>query len=180
VSNGPYKLPALPGNLQINHPELLEKVAGEVLQDMLSRNLPYRQPVLDHIYEYIDQLKCPSISIQPEGISAVFFNVDPSQESIYILYRKRLETNISYQGFYPFGAPANNIPLLSLYCAIALSLEIQQQYGWDWCLPAILKKYPEFDLDDPCFTAEFQRFGFEVMGFSPVVWKPPYNIQYTS
>lgn len=155
--------------------EQLEKVARAVFADLISRNVKYLEKVsYEHKYQWID-LPCPTFALEPIGIYAVLIDFDESTNSVFMAFRKRLETNLSYQGFYPFGLPASDLAMVSLCCAVDLTFEYCRQMNVPWSLPAVLAKYPDVKIDD-CFVADFQRFGFEVLGYDPVTWSPPYQI----
>jgi hypothetical protein len=125
-------------------------------------------------YRYTN-LKCPMLEIQPAGWVAVFIQVDVRNDQLLIVFRGKLASTISYQGFWPFSVPLSNIPYVSLCCAVQLTFEHCRQFNLEWKLQKILDLYPEVT-SQPWFDTTFQKFGFEQMGYSPVVWKPPYNI----
>lgn len=164
---------------ECSDPVKLKRVAEEVFEDLKSRGIPNLS--LDHLklgahYEYTDLRKCSDISLQPSGILAVFVDYDITSDTTYMVFRKSMVSQDTYAGFWPFPAMSAPVNLLSLYVAIYLTLEFTTQFSREWSLPAVLKKYPDVDLDDQCNMENFQRYGFEVLGFSPVVWHQPFNI----
>lgn len=153
----------------------LNGIATAVLADLVQRNLPRLNPVLLHKYAYTD-LPCPSIATRRPEIHAVFIDHNDSTENVFIVFRKAYDQNLSYEGFYPFGVDENNIVLISFYVGLFLTLEYDRQYQQEWSMQRIIQKYPEL-ATSPCgLGADIQRFGFEVLGYAPEVFQPPYNI----
>jgi hypothetical protein len=153
----------------------LTSIAQAVLTDLQARNLPRLSAQLMYKYSYSD-LPCPSIAtINPE-IHAVFIDHNDNTDTVFMVFRKAGDQTLSYQGFFPFGADEQNIVLMSLYVGLYLTLEYDRQYRNEWSMQAILKKYPELQIDPTVLGNDLQRFGVEVLGYDPQVFQPPYNI----
>lgn len=156
--------------------QILIDTRDKVYDDLLSRQLDFLVGVEKVESFRYTNLKCPSLVLQPSGIYVVFISLDVQNDQAYLVFRKRLAETISYQGFWPFATVLSDIPYLSLVCGIELSFEYARQFNFAWKLDRILMKYPELT-SQPGFQERFQKFGFEVMGYSPTVWKPPYRIE---
>lgn len=151
----------------------LDGVASAVFSDLVRRNLPRLNAHLVHKYTWKD-LPCPSICTNHPEIHAVFIDHDDTTRTVFLSFRKANDQNLSYEGFWPFGVLETDIALISLYVGLYLTLEFDRQYRQEWSMQAILRQYP--DVDPGCMGDTLQRFGFEVLGYSPSVFQPPYNI----
>lgn len=151
----------------------LNRIAEAVMTDLLGRQLPRLTPHLVHKYRWTD-LPCPSICTERPEIHAIFIDHDDVTRTVFLAFRKEGESELTYEGFWPFGVGEDDIKLISLYVGLYLTLEYDRQYHQEWQMQAILRKYP--DIDPECLGDAIQRFGFEVLGYSPEIFQPPYNI----
>ena len=154
----------------------LNEIAKKVFDDLVGRNLPRLKAELINKYTYTD-LPCPSISTENPEISAVFIDHNDVTDTVFMVFRRSLDTpTLTHIGFWPFGTNMSDIPMISLYCALYLTLEWDRTYRNEWSMQAILRKYPDVSISDCCKYRDFQRFGFEVLGYDPQVFQTPYNI----
>lgn len=156
--------------------EFLNGIAAQVFADLQGRNLPRLAAKLINKWTYTD-LPCPSISTENPELNAVFIDHNDVTDTVFMMFRRSIDApSLSYQGFFPFGTDINDIPLISLYCGLYLTLEWDRTYRNEWSMRAILDKYPDVDIQSCTNSRDFQRFGFEVLGYDPEVFRPPFNI----
>jgi hypothetical protein len=171
--NNSYRTPDQLKEL-LHNQEVLTTARDKTFEDLQNRSVINATIVEKALFRYTD-LKCPEIAIMPSGLHAVFIACDLRQDTLLLVFRKKLVSTISYDGFYPFSVGIQDIAYQSLTVGIWLSLQYAIQFNLPWRLNELLKAYPDVT-SRPGFDILFQKFGFEQLGYSPAVWKPPYNI----
>ncbi len=172
----PLVIPSLPGlPASVQQDAKMLTFMQTVFTDLISRNVPNVKAILTTPYRNGDIL-CPAISIEPAGIDAILVRLSDYEDQAYFVFRQRKVLPGTYDGFLPFPVYLENIPLISLYVGLYLSIEYCRQFNLPWSMQAVLAKYSDVT-ELVGFESIFQRFGFEVLQFSPEILRPPYNIQ---